>query len=40
VKPEKEIACLAYRAAYERECSAIADRVRKMAAEIKEPADM
>jgi hypothetical protein len=39
-KPEKEIARRAYRAAYERECSAIADRVRKMAAAIKEPADM
>jgi hypothetical protein len=39
-KPEKEIASRAYRAAYERECTAIADNVRKMAAEIKEPADM
>jgi hypothetical protein len=39
-KPEKEIARRAYRAAYERECIAIAENVRKMAAAIKEPSDM
>ncbi len=39
-KPEKEIARRAYRAAYERECAAIADEVRRMAAGIKTPPDM
>ena len=39
-KPEKEIARRAYRAAYERECAAIAGEVRRMAAGIRTPPDM
>jgi hypothetical protein len=39
-KQEKEIARRAYRAAYEREAMAIAENVRKMAAEIHEPFDL
>jgi len=39
-KPEKEIARHAYRAAYERECAAIAENIRKMAAGINAPDDM
>lgn len=36
-KQEKEIARKAYRAAYNRETTAIAENVRKMAAEISDP---
>jgi hypothetical protein len=39
-KPEKEIARKAYRAAYNKETMAIAETVRKMAAEINEPSDL
>jgi hypothetical protein len=39
-KPEKEIARRAYRAAYDRECAAIADNVSRFAAAIKTPPDM
>jgi hypothetical protein len=39
-KPEKEIARRAYRVTYERECAAIAEEVRRMAAGIKAPTDM
>jgi hypothetical protein len=39
-KPEKEIARKAYRAAYNKETMAIAENVRKMAAEINEPSDL
>ncbi len=39
-KPEKEIARKAYRAAYNKETMAIAENVRKMAAEITEPSDL
>lgn len=39
-KQEKEIARRAYRAAYEREAMAIAENVRKMAAEINKPTDL
>jgi len=39
-EPEKEIARRAYRAAYEREAMAIAENVRKMAAEINKPTDL
>jgi hypothetical protein len=36
-KPEKEIARRAFKAAYNRECTAILENVRKMAAESDEP---
>ncbi len=39
-KPEKEIARKAYRAAYNKETMAIAENVRKMAAEIGDPSDL
>lgn len=39
-KPEKEIARKAYRAAYNKETMAIAENVRKMAAEISDPSDL
>ena len=39
-KPEKEIARKAYRAAYNKEIMAIAENVRKTAAEINEPSDL
>jgi len=39
-KKEKEIACHAYRTAYERECKAIALNTRKMAEGINEPSDL
>ncbi len=39
-KPEKVIARRAYGAAYERECAAIAEEVRRMALGIRDPSDM
>ena len=39
-KKEKEIAHLAYRTAYERECRAIALNTRKMAEGLNEPSDL
>jgi len=40
VKSEKEIARKAYKAAYNRECKAISENVRKMAAEIENSTDL
>jgi hypothetical protein len=39
-KSEKEIARKAYRAAYNQECKAISENVRKMAAEIENSTDL
>ena len=39
-KPEKEIARRAFDSAYERECMAIAHKVREMADRVYEPSDM
>ena len=36
-KQEKDIACKAFEAAYERECKVISQNVRKMAVEIDDP---